>query len=81
MAQIRRTHTLITRNRIESVFLYIGIHNTAKPGKHRRSARERIHNDTLYDYLVRRNTIDIALYEWAKKRSLVKCKVSSAISD
>ncbi|KAI2500717.1 hypothetical protein MHU86_13745 [Fragilaria crotonensis] len=57
----------------------LGFNNTAKPGMRRPSARERIQNDTLYDYLLRRNAMDIALYQWAKERSLVKCVVNSAI--
>jgi len=39
----------------------------------RPSARERIANDTLYDFLVERNKHDIELYEWSKKQSLVVC--------
>lgn len=39
----------------------------------RQSARERIANDTLYDFLVKRNKNDIALYEWSKSKSLVVC--------
>jgi hypothetical protein len=41
--------------------------------KNRSSARERIGNDTLYDYLVERNKNDIELYEWSKTKSLVVC--------
>ncbi|KAI2498714.1 hypothetical protein MHU86_15781 [Fragilaria crotonensis] len=57
----------------------LGLNDTAKPGKHHPSARERVNNDTLYDYLVRRNTKDIELYKWAKERSLVKCEENSTI--
>ena len=57
----------------------LGLNDTVKPGKHHPSARERINNDTLYDYLVRRNTNDIELYKWAKERSLVKCEENSSI--
>lgn len=38
-----------------------------------KSARERINNDTVYEYLRNRNAKDIELYEWAKNRSLVVC--------
>ena len=37
------------------------------------SARVRIHNDTLYDFLMEKNTQDIKLYEWSKQMSLVVC--------
>ena len=40
---------------------------------HRLTARERIRNETLYQYLLDRNAQDMKLYWWAKKRSLVKC--------
>ena len=56
----------------------LGLHYTSRPGRRHPSARERMHNDTLYEYLVRRNTKDIELYEWAKNRSLVKCQGSMA---
>ncbi|KAI2498022.1 hypothetical protein MHU86_16459 [Fragilaria crotonensis] len=52
----------------------LGLNDTSGPGSHHPSARERIHNDSLYDYLLRRNTKDIELYNWAKNRSLVKCQ-------
>ena len=57
----------------------LGLNDTAKPGKHHPTAKERINNDTLYDYLLRRNSKDIELYKWAKERSLVKCEENSAI--
>ena len=37
------------------------------------TARERVQNETLYQYLLDRNAQDMKLYWWAKKRSLVKC--------
>eukprot|EP00550_Attheya_septentrionalis_P011401 CAMPEP_0198306294 /NCGR_PEP_ID=MMETSP1449-20131203/58343_1 /TAXON_ID=420275 /ORGANISM="Attheya septentrionalis, Strain CCMP2084" /LENGTH=132 /DNA_ID=CAMNT_0044008845 /DNA_START=1051 /DNA_END=1449 /DNA_ORIENTATION=+ len=37
------------------------------------TARERIGNDTLYNFLVERNRQDIDLYEWSKKISLIDC--------
>jgi hypothetical protein len=39
-----------------------------------KSARERINNDTLYEYLIHRNAKDIGLYKWARSQSLVKCQ-------
>ena len=44
-----------------------------KKRKNRASARERIGNDTLYEYLLERNKYDIELYEWSKQKSLVVC--------
>ena len=37
------------------------------------SVRERINNDTLYDFLQHQFRQDIALYEWSKTQSIVKC--------
>ena len=37
------------------------------------TARERIKHDEIYDYLVERNKMDTALYEWSKSISLVRC--------
>jgi hypothetical protein len=37
------------------------------------SAQERIHNDTLYEFLLEKFRYDIALYEWSKNTSIVKC--------
>ncbi|KAL7479287.1 hypothetical protein ACHAW6_005022 [Cyclotella cf. meneghiniana] len=37
------------------------------------SAQERIHNDTLYEFLLDKFHYDIALYEWSKNMSIVKC--------
>ncbi len=39
-----------------------------------KSARERINNETLYEYLLEKFRYDIALYEWSKKLSVVKCR-------
>jgi hypothetical protein len=49
--------------------------NMDKINKHasKISARERLNNDTLYEYLEERNAQDIKLYEWARDRTLVKC--------
>jgi hypothetical protein len=54
----------------------LGWNNTADLGGgtvRRPSARERLGNDTLWEFLRERNANDIALYEWSKKRSLVVC--------
>jgi hypothetical protein len=37
------------------------------------NARDRIKNDEVYEYLVKRNKMDIAMYEWSKGISLVRC--------
>mmetsp|Transcript_17841 Transcript_17841/g.38737 ORF Transcript_17841/g.38737 Transcript_17841/m.38737 type:complete len:201 (-) Transcript_17841:148-750(-) len=37
------------------------------------SAKDRIHHEDVYEYLLKRNTMDIALYVWSKSKSLVKC--------
>jgi hypothetical protein len=37
------------------------------------TARERIKSDDIYKYLVERNKMDTALYEWSKSISLVRC--------
>ena len=37
------------------------------------SARERIGNETLWQFLNQKFQYDIALYEWSKKHSIVKC--------
>jgi hypothetical protein len=44
--------------------------------KQRQSARQRIGNDTLYEFLVKQNKHDIQLYEWSKRKSLVVCDAS-----
>lgn len=41
--------------------------------KHPVTIRERLKNDTLYDFLQHRFRRDIELYEWSKKRSIVQC--------
>lgn len=54
----------------------LGWNNTDLLGKgtvHHTTARERLGNDTLWEFLRERNANDIALYEWSKKRSLVVC--------
>lgn len=38
------------------------------------TAQERIQYDDVYEYLLKRNKMDIALYEWSKSISLVKCE-------
>lgn len=35
--------------------------------------RDRLGNDTLYEYVKRRFRRDIELYEWSKERSIVVC--------
>ncbi len=52
----------ITKESFES-----GLH-----GKHA-SPRDRLGNDTLYEYVKRRFRRDIELYEWSKERSIVVC--------
>ena len=37
------------------------------------NARDRIKSDEVYEYLVERNKMDIAMYEWSKGISLVRC--------
>ena len=37
------------------------------------NARDRIKSDEVYEYLVKRNKRDIAMYEWSKGISLVRC--------
>jgi hypothetical protein len=54
----------------------LGWNNTANLGGgtvRRPTARERLGNDTLWEFLLERNENDIALYEWSKNRSLVVC--------
>ena len=41
--------------------------------KHPPTVRERLGNDTLYEYLQDRFRRDIALYEWSKTQSVVQC--------
>lgn len=53
---------------------------TYKPAKqetHHKIAKERIQNETLYNYLLERNTLDMELYRWAKTKSLVQCNLPS----
>ena len=37
------------------------------------TARERIKYDEIYEYLAERNKMGMALYEWSKSISLVRC--------
>jgi cytoskeletal protein RodZ len=37
------------------------------------SARERIGHDDVYEYLVKKNQLDIELFEWSKQFALVNC--------
>ena len=55
-------HLDITRDSFES-----------KLHREHTSARERIHNDTLYEFLLEKFRYDILLYEWGKNISLVDC--------
>jgi len=41
--------------------------------KHKATARERINNDTIYEFLLERGQLDIELYEWSKTLSIVNC--------
>lgn len=40
---------------------------------HVASVRERLNNDTLYEYLQQRFRRDIELYEWSKNQSIIQC--------
>lgn len=54
----------------------IGWDNVVHNGRYHHmhgSPRERIHNDTLWKWLRKRNELDIKFYEWAKTMSLVQC--------
>jgi hypothetical protein len=42
-------------------------------------AKDRIKTVALYDYIVKRNTKDIELYEWARTQAMIKCPESSLI--
>ena len=44
-----------------------------RPPKHHSSARERINDPALYDFIKRQMQRDIELYEWSKGISLVTC--------
>ena len=46
---------------------------THLPVKSEIPARDRFHNDTLYEYMLEKNTMDLRLYEWSKNLSLVQC--------
>lgn len=46
----------------------------ARRNPRHKTVRERFGNDTLYEYVRHRFRHDIALYEWAKTQSIVKCK-------
>lgn len=52
----------ITKESFES-----GFHHEHAP------TRDRLGNDTLYEYVKRRFRRDIELYEWSKERSIVRC--------
>ena len=45
------------------------------------TAQERIKSHEIYDYLVKRNTMDTALYEWSKSISLVRCDALTNVED
>lgn len=48
---------------------------TAKQPLRDLKIRDRIPFDDIYDYLAHRNQWDIALYEWARSRSLLDCSL------
>lgn len=51
-------------------------------GRAHASARERIGHDDVYEYLVKKNQLDIELYEWSKQFALVNCtQVALAAAD
>jgi hypothetical protein len=51
--------------------LYLNSWSKSKTGGY--AVRDRMKNDTLYNYLLDRNAKDIELYNWAKEQALVKC--------
>ena len=48
------------------------VNNKKKVPKHK-PLKERIPTQELYDYIMEKNKFDLALYEWGKTQSLVKC--------
>jgi hypothetical protein len=44
-----------------------------KPPNRHKSYRERIGYDDVYQFLMKRNKLDVELYQWAKQISLVIC--------
>ena len=44
------------------------------------SLKERIKNDTLYEFLQHRFRRDIELYQWSKTKSIVQCEVDDSLS-
>ena len=55
-------------------------YDLSKPGPHHEPARDRIHNDSIYEYLRAKNQFDIELYEWSKQKSLVVCPANTNAS-
>ena len=41
--------------------------------RHKQSPRERIGYSEVYKYLIKKNQLDIELYEWSKRLALVNC--------
>jgi hypothetical protein len=62
--------------KLSSILNLTYVRNMINAHPHRPSPRERMNNDTLYSYIVKRNAKAIELYEWAKKHSLVICNPS-----
>lgn len=57
----------------DKLHLNITVDNMVHHNKHPVTIRERLKNDTLYEFLQHRFRRDIELYEWSKKRSIVQC--------
>ena len=55
-------------NITETDFEHSGLHK-----KHPPTVRERLKNDTLYEFLQHRFRRDIELYQWSKAKSIVQC--------
>jgi hypothetical protein len=62
-----------------SSILNLRFNATAVAHKRKIPAKDRMKTGALYDYLVKRNTRDIELYEWARTQAMVKCSESSLI--
>ncbi|GAX22252.1 hypothetical protein FisN_19Lh322 [Fistulifera solaris] len=58
---------------LEAVADLLGLQIALPQKKNQASARERIPEAEVYDFLVAKNSMDIELYEFAKTRSLVQC--------
>lgn len=64
---------------MEAMSRQLGLHVTSEGFESRKhhyhlTAQERIKNETLYDFLLHKFHYDIELYEWSKKKSVMKCR-------